>query len=289
MRRALGLVFVFVLLLPGVGSLSSSGSSPATAPAFPIGSVVAFVDNKIVDLMWDPVAGAQRYKLYRNPGATIDPLPNETLAGKLFSRVTAETSGADASYRVCAVLADSSEDCSSWEIVHHEWVKGALYKNQTWSGEIYQLDGLVQVMDGARLTITNWATVSPMPTPSANPVIMTMLDGHLVIGGAGPAVTIRNISINHNSARIDLSEIRGEEGNLVKLEGVQVSVSTALSIKYGDWTNSKITVAPTTIQVSRLEHNTFSGSQIVLRGGVAEIAFNEFKGSPISAIDVAGS
>jgi len=291
MRRALGLVFAFALMLPGMGSLRSSGSSPATAPAFPPGSFVAFVDTEMVDLIWTAVDDAQSYKLYRNGGTTGEALLYEMIGGKWFSRVTAASPGVDTSYKICAVMADLNEDCSSWEIVHHEWVKGTLYKDRVWAAASFQLDGLVQIRDGAKLTITAGATVSSMPNPSADPVIMTMPNGHLVIGGEGPAVAVSDIRIDHNSMDSTTSRIQGEEGKLIRLAGVHVVMFQPLTVNYCELISGSTITTPsgTFASAADLSHNIFENSRIELRGGKASITSNEFKGFPDPAIDVAGS
>ena len=149
MNRALACVALVVLLLQGGPQPVAQSASRTTDLTFPTGNIVVFVDNKVVDLMWDPVPDASSYRLERDPGddQTIQP---ELLVGKLFYRDSYMVPLDDISYRVCAVLS-SSEDCSPWEIVHMGWVKGQLYKNRTWSAESFELDGLVQIMDGLSL------------------------------------------------------------------------------------------------------------------------------------------
>ena len=210
MKRLLLCLASVVLVLPAAAPPIAGGASLAAETAFPPGDVVVFVGRQVVDLMWDPVSGAESYRLDRDPGldATISP---ESVAGRLFYRDT-QPSGTDLSYRVCAVFTDG-EDCSAWQIAHVGQVQGQLHKDITWSGITVYLDGLLQVMDGITLRITGGASVSPDVSPSGDPTIATMSTGHLLVGayGAQPP-TLSRIGVEINDEQ-RLSRSKGRPVN----------------------------------------------------------------------------
>ena len=272
MRRPCVGVLLVGVLLAGSGS---QGHHLASSASISPNDIVAYVDNEVVDLLWDKVPYAQEYRLYRKEDTIGMRLsPDEIPGEQLFERVWAKTPGEDEEYRVCAVMADDSEECSTLQIVHHEWVEGVLHKDRTWQSAVYELDGTVK-LSCAILTITDGATVGSQGSPSSPPIIEGGPGISKLEVGGGETVTIEDISIKDGSESSCVAELKGEEGHPVKLRDVEVDVSGLTCIDHCELTHSSVTINPGS-GYTTISHNTFEDTSIEVHGGAVGVLTNTF-------------
>ncbi len=280
MKRVWVVTALLVLMVVTVFGMREEGIVSAANKALPVDDIVVYVDNKVVDLMWyTALSDVVGWRLERDPGGdeTITPEP---VGNSWFYRDDRSAyPDTDVSYRLCALLEGGGEDCSWSGVAHVGQTHGQLYKDRTWSLEIYQLSGHVNIQDGVTLKIYNYANVSPMPGLTYRPGIVTTQDSHLqIVSEGGPPPTLSGIRIDIND-RDTGSSIWGVEGSPITLDGVWIRLFgltgvVNCSLKGG----STISVHPGPYR-RQIGYNQFSDdAHVEMEGGAAYVYRNTFEG-----------
>jgi hypothetical protein len=282
MKRIPVLIVAGLFLLLGSAAGDPAAQRATASPEFPPGDLVIFVGNHVVDLKWPPVAGANSYTVYKDGHVIFGPGQPETepLTGDLFYRDSGVLKDEMLQYQVCADVG-GEDDCSAIADVEVGLIKGTLYKDLTWQDGFYDLDGVVQLVEGVTLTIEDGATVGQTAAPTGTPSIRTgegpSLGKLVVQGGAGAPPFFEDVELwlysNGNS-------IRGSEGSLITLKGVRLVLRGDTPVEYCHFRDFSSVGVRATHGVPALRHNLLWHTMLHVRGASAqpiELSNNSFR------------
>ncbi len=147
-------------------SSDSNGGSGPSAPSAPTGLTVQQTSLTTATITWNAAAGADRYILERAAAPTLGTFANiggDTLTGTAYND-TGLTAGLQYAYRVTTVegnlLSSPSSAINFTSGVASKVLSGNITANRTlYSDTAYTLQGVVQVANGAILTIQAGTTI----------------------------------------------------------------------------------------------------------------------------------